>query len=98
MRRLAIMAAILLAAGTAPAARLCRDTKGLFTPCIGERPPAEHHRRQRDAASASAEQSMPGSVAVEAHAERRSAPSRPPLIAKARLCRDSKGLFTPCVR
>lgn len=94
------MAMILLATGTAPAARLCRDTKGLFTPCIGAPPAAMPMPRRRDDAA------TPGITAV-AHQDverpdrgRRAAreTGKPPLIAKTRLCRDTKGLFTPCPR
>jgi hypothetical protein len=106
MRRvLAATAMTLLACGTAPAARLCRDTKGLFTPCIGERPlPASHPRHRRDEAMAPTPVAEAAPLTGSATPAQRTAAAprrvaeKPPLVAKAHLCRDSKGLFTPCVR
>ncbi len=97
MRRTMVAAAmILLAGGIAPASRLCRDTKGLFTPCTGERPPAAPPRRHRgdDPPTGSAVADRPDTG--RRHAGRPDA--KPPLVARSRLCRDTKGLFTPCPR
>lgn len=96
MRLTAILVAVLLPmAGTASAARLCRDTKGLFTPCVGERPSPDDRRGHGDKTAAPA---GPGARAGPPRQRARPVHANPPLVAKTRLCRDSKGLFTPCAR
>jgi hypothetical protein len=94
------MAALLLAQ-VATATPLCRDSKGLFTPCpqganstaraILNKAPARNTesptaRKQPAAATAT----MPPVAARATFAA--DTPH------KARLCTDSKGLFTPCAR
>ena len=76
-----------LVAVPAAAAPLCRDLKGLFTPCTARA--VEQIRRHEAEVAAKQEK-----VAAE-HPDR---PRRthPPLVTRGRLCRDSKGLFTPC--
>jgi hypothetical protein len=95
---IALLVSLPVAGSAAP---LCRDGKGLFTPCT----PAETMRR-RDAAShrrPPVEPSAPAAgVAVASDMPRASEPrhdarrERRPAIATGRLCRDGKGLFTPC--
>lgn len=98
------LGAALLLVQPATAAPLCRDSKGLFTPCphsanskaraILTKAPARQtetapaKRRTVAAAAASAPasaQPVASTVATNAVATH-----------KARLCTDSKGLFTPC--
>lgn len=87
------------------AARLCRDTKGLFTPC----PETLNKTAQRSLKAKIAEPparhatAAPGETASEiepaAHPEPAAKPARPAhVIVHSKLCRDTKGLFTPCPR
>lgn len=84
----------LVCAGAVQAAPLCRDSKGLFTPCppgMGSRKAERHGRAPHGstpAASARADDDVP--------AAKPDRPVRPAIIRKAKLCRDSKGLFKPC--
>jgi hypothetical protein len=88
-----ILAALAVAAFATPigAAPLCRDSKGLFTPCTGERvPTAPRHRRIGSDAGARprSDAASPDTADVR--------PARPPIVGRGKLCRDSKGLFKPC--
>lgn len=94
-RILLAMAAVPLLAGAARAAPLCRDLKGLYTPCTGERTPPHATRRRSTARSADA--AVPGDPADAAPGVA-ARPAKPPIIARTKLCRDLKGLFTPCPR
>ena len=83
------------------AAPLCHDTKGLFTPC-----PRDSARRivrtPVDHAAAAAREEEHRVVAKEKHErhvrEHPNEPEKPALVARGKLCRDGKGLFTPCPR
>ncbi len=98
-----IWATIVLVTLTSPigampldAAPLCRDSKGLFTPCTGERVPGARPHRHRSAATAgtTARTDSPASAdTADATPPKR---SHPPLVGRGKLCRDSKGLFKPC--
>lgn len=101
MRRTILMAAgaALLCTSAADAlAPLCRDSKGLFTPCVAGAPgrvPSRHH-------AAAPAQETPAAAAASASPTTASpapkAKSSSPRITRAKLCRDTKGLFTPCPR
>ncbi len=95
MRRLPVLLWTLTALAPAQmtvAAPLCRDTKGLFTPC-----PQSANRTARAILS-----SAPARESEAAPVRRQPALLRPAFAADAprrtRLCTDSKGLFTPCPR
>ena len=93
MKLVAIVLLVIAISGATLAAPLCRDAKGLFTPCT----PAEASRRPAPSAVPPAEaDDKPATVASRgvgtAHRERR------PAVATGPLCRDGKGLFTPCAR
>jgi hypothetical protein len=97
---LAWFAAVFLAAPLA-ASPLCRDSKGLFTPCprdSGNRivnTPVDH------AASAAQDEERATAEAEKHkrhHAKHPDEPETPGLVSRGKLCRDSKGLFTPCPR
>jgi hypothetical protein len=84
----------LVCAGAVQAAPLCRDSKGLFTPCppgMGSKT-ADRRKRPRVASSPEASARTGDQVA----AAKPDAPTKPAIIRKAKLCRDSKGLFKPC--
>lgn len=74
---------IVVFAVPAGATPLCRDLKGLYTPCAGGTP-AERAKH------------FPLPSAPATVGEHR--PTRPSLVAQGHLCRDTKGLFTPCLR
>ena len=83
-------APILFMIGTSVgAAPLCRDLRGLFTPCPATvtKPPQTGHAMP-----------LPPQAAVPAAPAAGAAPSgRRPLVTHIRkLSRDSKGLYTPC--
>lgn len=92
-------------AGTASAREpLCRDLKGLYTPCPpGVAPQPAAPRRIRPAIAAAVARTGP---VVQARYSRSAAISAPditvprapaPVIARAmNLCRDMKGAYTPC--
>ncbi len=86
MRRL-LLVMLVLGSGVADAAPLCRDSKGLFTPC----PPETRAQREKRAKVAAARP-----VTTEATVARAARPRKAPLVGRAKLCRDTKGLFTPC--
>lgn len=92
-RRIATFVVTALLAQAAASAPLCRDTKGLFTPC----PHAANRTARAILTSAPAQE--PGLFLRETAMGRR---SNPALAGggtrRARLCTDSKGLFTPCAR
>ncbi len=83
----ALLASIPVAAGAEP---LCRDLKGLFTPC----PPGTHSagewKRHDRSADAAGDPTRPHDPA------RSLKPAKPPLVGRGKLCRDSKGLSKPC--
>jgi hypothetical protein len=91
--------AALLLAQAASATSLCRDSKGLFTPCpqganstaraILNKAPA------RTAESAPARK-QPAVAAAAPVAVRATLAAN--TLRKAHMCTDSKGLFTPCPR
>lgn len=84
--RLIVAATIgLFAAGTLHAAPLCRDSKGLFTPC----PSGTDGRRHEHGIM-----TVAGPERTET--TRPEKPAKLSLVRKAKLCRDSKGLFKPC--
>jgi hypothetical protein len=94
-----LTAVITLMPMAASAAPLCHDLKGLYTPC----PPgtAMHRSSGRhgsaSAASAAGQASAaPDTAMVSADPARRRQPTKPPLVGRGKLCRDSKGLFKPC--
>lgn len=84
---LAMMLAF-LAAAPVGAAPLCRDLKGLFTPC-----PAGGARDGTRAAAVTAD--AVSSAGGDAPPPRQRS-TKPPRVARTKLCRDLKGLFTPC--
>ena len=91
----AIAVAVLILSSGVGAAPLCRDSKGLFTPCIGT---------AARTASAQRNGSKPAGVRGRADTEDSTAPARtasarparPAVFGRGRLCRDTKGLFKPC--
>ncbi|PZU09621.1 hypothetical protein [Sphingomonas sp.] len=92
---LAVAAALLVAQG-AIATPLCRDNKGLFTPC-----PHEANRTARAILASAPARAIATSPAKEpatsaASAKTKQATTGP--MRKLRLCTDSRGLFTPCPR
>lgn len=93
--RLIVAATIgLFAAGTLHAAPLCRDYKGLFTPCpSGARSEGDKVDAAPRHTTAGAEDG--GSIVSDVPGMSQK-PTEPSLIRKAKLCRDSKGLFKPC--
>jgi hypothetical protein len=96
MKTLAIVPLLLGVPALVMAAPLCRDAKGLFTPCT----PAETTKR-RDAEPRHRPTPVPDAApdANRAPASREARPAhreRRPAVATGRLCRDGKGLFTPC--
>jgi hypothetical protein len=90
-----IAAACLITTSAAPAAELCRDSKGLFTPCPSgpARKVSHHSRDEGQPAAASGPQGATKSDRTARRTRR-----GPELFAKGKLCRDSKGLATPCPR
>ena len=100
MKLVAIVPLLIAIPAAGTAAPLCRDAKGLFTPCT----PAEASRRHDVASRRHASSPVspvrasdkPATVVSRgvgpAHRERQ------PAISTGRLCRDGKGLFTPCAR
>jgi hypothetical protein len=96
------LAAILLAA-PAGAAPLCHDLRGLYTPCppgqakAKPKPKLESQPRvaQQDVTPATTSAAAAGPV-IEAKPTP-AKKSRPLLITQGhKLCRDTKGLYTPC--
>jgi hypothetical protein len=85
---------LLLAATAAPAATLCRDSKGLFTPCPPGTARKASHRSEADDPAASADPQNP----TKSERSARKTRNGPELFARGKLCRDSKGLATPCPR
>jgi len=89
-------AAVLLlgAAAAARATPLCHDSKGLFTPCPRARDggivasPVDH------AATAARQQQQERHAREHPEARKRG----PGLLGRGKLCRDTRGLFTPCPR
>lgn len=134
MRILPLFAATMLFAGTAQAGPLCRDTKGLFTPCtkaVNDAWQAQKLKREQEEKADAAEDAAPAAAETPATAGAVAAASgegasgkagaataggmkarhakaaastirrrthKPELFATGKLCRDSKGLFTPCPR
>ena len=91
--RIAPAAALLvLSASVATAAPLCRGSKGEFTPCAKGQAgsPSIKLPRVLVVHKAKARQSGAETTAAE--------PAEVPLVTVSKLCRDSKGLFTPCPR
>lgn len=91
--RYGLLIAAILGASAASAAPLCRDAKGLFTPC--PRAANSHARTILTTATPKlieTPEAMPPSP--HAHANRPTTGD----IQRAKLCRDTKGLFTPCPR
>jgi hypothetical protein len=91
--------AALLLAQAATATPLCRDGKGLFTPC----PQSANSTARAILSKAPArETESPPARKQPAIAATASVPVRATFAAdtvhKAHLCTDSKGLFTPCAR
>lgn len=88
--------ALVLLAAPAGAAPLCHDLRGLYTPC----PPGQAKPKPRPKPHADQPAETAAAPAVTATAD--SAPavvkkSRPPLVTQShKLCRDTKGLYTPC--
>ncbi len=85
-------------AASLAAAPLCRDSKGLFTPCIGVRMPPARTPRPRTAQGtvddrASADRAGASQTAGIAG---RHGPALRTRVGRGKLCRDSKGLFKPC--
>jgi hypothetical protein len=101
MRGMVGWTAALLLAQAATATPLCRDSKGLFTPCpnganstaraILSKAPARTIESAPARKQTAATPAMTSPVALRATL----AADTPH---KARLCTDSKGLFTPCAR
>lgn len=96
--RLALALAVLAApAGAAP---LCHDLRGLYTPC----PPGQARPKPKPKAAVAQHDETASAMPVVAAAEPAPAAvpapakkSRPPLVTQShKLCRDTKGLYTPC--
>ncbi|UAK24751.1 hypothetical protein [Sphingomonas nostoxanthinifaciens] len=85
---------LVLSPVAASAARLCHDVRGLYTPC----PEAVGRDRARKRAGATP--AAPARIAAVAPPVRAlpDRPTKPPLFATGHLCRDNKGLATPCTR
>jgi hypothetical protein len=86
------LAAGALIAAAAPAAPLCKDLKGLFTPCPQVLNKDARHKLAQRIETAPAAPATPKAQAP---------PVAPRAVARSRfeptkLCRDTKGLFTPC--
>ena len=79
------IAAIALPAGIATAAPLCRESKGQFTPCTKAQLRAMPEKRHAD-------DSKPG----KSGAAHKAVPDRLGPFRTTKLCRESKGQFTPC--
>ncbi len=80
-------------AGVASAAPLCRDLKGLFTPCPQSLSKAAQHQLEHRIETLPAEPaatSTPTARIVPPRAAKRRR------IDQGKLCKDLKGLFTPC--
>lgn len=92
--RPAAAALLILSASVATAAPLCRGSKGEFTPCAKGQAGSPSIKLPRVLAvhEAKAKAGQPGSDAAAA------GPAELPLVTVSKLCRDSKGLFTPCPR
>lgn len=103
-------AVMLTAAAPAAAAPLCHDLKGLYTPCGAGRPAAAGALPDRSLPAASSARTAADTI-KSAPAEPLAAnpePAPDPALAGARratpishartLCRDTKGLYTPCPR
>ena len=88
--RLLLLAAM-VSGSAASAAPLCRDSKGLFTPC-----PRTANSRARTILTTASAKASEATLA----AEPKPAAARPSVRRshRAKLCRDTKGLFTPCAR
>jgi hypothetical protein len=81
--------ALVLLAAPAGAAPLCHDLRGLYTPC----PPGQAKAKPK------VEAATPAPAADAAPEPMVTKKSRPPLVAQGhKLCRDTKGLYTPCPR
>ena len=89
--RLAFAVAVLFATA-AQAAPSCRDSKGAFTPCT------PHQIRQSPARAHARTDKPDPAVAPATVTATKVRHVGKPLMARSRLCRDSKGLFTPCIR
>lgn len=109
MRSLPLLATALMLAGPALASPLCRDTKGLFTPCPKAVNDAWRAKKaakeQADKADAEADAAAPATAEVvkDHHGKThtvmvRHHTKKPELFGIGKLCRDSKGLATPCPR
>jgi hypothetical protein len=77
--------------------------KGLYTPCAGNEPAVRHRARNtadadqtQKAGADQADSTSPHSD--KPHHARTAKPERPDRFAVGKLCRDSRGLFTPCPR
>jgi hypothetical protein len=96
--RLALVLA--LVAAPAAAAPLCRDLKGLYTPCpTGKGAPTPQAARQQKIASATDTAAAASTIAPGVEKEAPSAEKGRSLVSHSKaLCRDTKGLYTPCPR
>ncbi len=83
----ALLASIPVAGDAEP---LCRDLKGLFTPC----PPGTHSAGARKRGNRSADAAGDPTRLRDSAKPLRLA--KPPLLGRGKLCRDSKGLSKPC--
>lgn len=97
----ALLAGVLVAASPAAAqiasGPLCRDSKGLFTPCPRDArgavadTPVDH-------ASSVVRQQKTRAAHVAHHRAHPDAPEKPGLFGMGKLCRGDKGRMTPCPR
>lgn len=89
--------ALILLAAPAGAAPLCHDLRGLYTPCPPNQAkpkPKPHTAKLDESASATSVAATDPAPAVTPTVAKK---SRPPLVAQShKLCRDTKGLYTPC--
>jgi hypothetical protein len=92
--RFALVLALLAAPATA--ASLCRDLKGLYTPCAPGQAPPKARKIGHEGRPGAATTPAVGTSAAEqqvAHQDQHQ------LVAHSKkLCRDTKGLYTPCPR
>ena len=93
--RTALPAILLLAAVPANAAPLCTNSGGRFTPCTPHDIARVKERKAKVVAKKQAVAAREEQEAI-AHPERPRKVPRKPLFGIGHLCRDSKGMATPC--
>jgi hypothetical protein len=88
-----------LVAAPAAAAPLCRDLKGLYTPCpTGKGAPTPPAARQQKIARATDTAAAASTIAPGVEKAPRAEKGRSLVSHSKALCRDTKGLYTPCPR